>query len=64
MPARRVKTLFRNPKERNHREHRSRKGRTPSHIYHRTVKFIVRHKLDRIAKQEAKALRLHDYDKS
>ena len=27
MPARRSKTLWRNPKARNHREHRSKKGR-------------------------------------
>lgn len=27
MPARRVKTLFRNPLEQNHREHRSKRGR-------------------------------------
>lgn len=39
MPARRVKTLFKNPKERNHREHRSKRGRSPKQRYQRFVRM-------------------------
>ncbi len=35
MPARRIKTLWTNPKERSHREHRSKKGRTKKNGIHR-----------------------------
>lgn len=39
MPARRIKTLFKNPKERNHREHRSKRGRSPKHRFERFARI-------------------------
>lgn len=40
MPSRKVKTLFRNPNERSHREHRSKRGRKQSHRYLRDSRLM------------------------
>lgn len=52
MPARRVKTLLRNPREQNHREHRSKRGREPFHTYRRFTRLLKNWKMGRDDRKE------------